>query len=164
MFQITRSAPVYDVVIIGSGAGGGTVTKVLADMGISVALLEAGPGLNPEKDFKMLEWPYQVGHRGAGDGGASYFGKGRAFGFWSAHAGGWELEGEPYTVAEGSKWNWFRSRVVGEHGPNAVVVEGLTDDEYRPNALFDIFIWRNGRMENTRSRRRRVPLWELHSV
>ena len=25
---------VHDVVIIGSGAGGGTVTKVLADMGI----------------------------------------------------------------------------------------------------------------------------------
>ena len=113
MFQITRSAPVYDVVIIGSGAGGGTMTKVLTDLGISVALLEAGPMLHPEKDFKEHMWPYQVPHRGAMEGGASYFGKGRAFGFFSAHAGGWELEGEPYTVAEGSKWNWFRSRIVG---------------------------------------------------
>ena len=34
---------VHDVVIIGSGAGGGTVTKVLADMGIKVLLMEAGP-------------------------------------------------------------------------------------------------------------------------
>ena len=86
MFQVTRSAPVYDVVIIGSGAGGGTVTKVLADMGINVALLEAGPMLHPEKDFKMLTWPYQVPHRGAMEGGASYFGHGRAFGYFSRTA------------------------------------------------------------------------------
>ena len=32
---------------------------------------------------------------------------------FSAHAGGWQLEGEPYTVAEGSKFQWFRSRIVG---------------------------------------------------
>ncbi len=54
MFQIARSSPVYDVVIIGSGAGGGTVTKVLADLGVSVALLEAGPPIDPAKDFKEL--------------------------------------------------------------------------------------------------------------
>ena len=108
-----RSGPVADVVVIGSGAGGGTVTKVLADMGVSVTLLEAGPMLNPAKDFKEHMWPYQVGHRGSMDGGASYFGRGRPFGFFSAHAGGWELEGEPYTVAEGSKFQWFRSRIVG---------------------------------------------------
>ena len=52
MFQITRSAPVYDVVIIGSGAGGGTVTKVLADIGINVALLEAGPMLTSSTRFQ----------------------------------------------------------------------------------------------------------------
>src|ERR1700681_2043499 len=111
--QVIRSAPVYDVVIIGSGAGGGTVTKVLADKGISVALLEAGPMLNPEKDFKEHKWPYEYPHRGSGDGGASYFGRGRAFGFFSAHAGGWEPEGEPSTVAEGSEVRLFRSRFVG---------------------------------------------------
>ena len=113
MLQITRNAPVTDVVIIGSGAGGGTVTKVLTDLGIQVTLLEAGPMLNPARDFKEHMWPYQVPHRGSGEGGASYFGRGRAFGFFSAHAGGWQLENEPYTVAEGSKFNWFRSRIVG---------------------------------------------------
>jgi hypothetical protein len=40
------SAPVYDAVIIGSGAGGGTVTQVLTQMGVSVALLEAGAMLS----------------------------------------------------------------------------------------------------------------------
>ena len=38
----TPSNTIHDVVVIGSGAGGGTVTKVLADLGISVLLMEAG--------------------------------------------------------------------------------------------------------------------------
>jgi len=113
MFQIQRSAPIADVVIIGSGAGGGTVTKVLADLGVNVTLLEAGPMLHPEKDFKEHKWPYDYPHRGSGEGGASYFGHGRDFGWFSAHAGGWKLQGEPYTVAKGSKFQWFRSRIVG---------------------------------------------------
>ncbi len=113
MFQIQRSAPVADVVIIGSGAGGGTTTKVLVDLGLHVTLIEAGPMLHPETDFKEHKWPYDYSHRGAGEGGASYFGHGRDFGWFSAHAGGWQLQGEPYTVAEGSQFRWFRSRIVG---------------------------------------------------
>lgn len=114
MFQITPRSTVYDVVIIGSGAGGGTATKVLTDLGISVALLEAGPMLNPAKDFKEHMWPYQVPHRGVGEGGQGYFGKSPwAFGYFSATSGGWQLPGEPYTVAPGSKFEWFRSRTVG---------------------------------------------------
>jgi choline dehydrogenase-like flavoprotein len=113
MFQIIRSGPVAEVVVIGSGAGGGTVTKVLADLGVNVTLLEAGSMLDPAKDFKEHMWPYQVPHRGSGEGGASYFGRGRPFGWFSAHAGGWDLEGEPYTSAEGSRFMWFRSRIVG---------------------------------------------------
>ena len=62
--QVIRSSPVYDVVIIGSGAGGGTMVQVLTKLGINVALLEAGPMLNPARDFKEHMWPYQVPHRG----------------------------------------------------------------------------------------------------
>ena len=113
MFQIIRPRPAADVVVIGSGAGGGTATKVLTDLGVNVTLLEAGPMLNPLKDFKEHMWPYEVPHRGSGEGGASYFGRGRPFGWFSAHAGGWELDGEPYTSAEGSKFMWFRSRILG---------------------------------------------------
>jgi choline dehydrogenase-like flavoprotein len=114
MFQIARSSPVYDVVIIGSGAGGGTVTKVLADLGVSVALLEAGPPIDPAKDFKEHVWPHQVPHRGIGEGGIGYFGPTPwAFGYFTTTSGGWQLKGEPYTVAPGNKFEWFRSRVVG---------------------------------------------------
>ena len=65
MAQVPSSSTVHDVVVIGSGAGGGTVTKVLADLGISVLLLEAGPMLQMT-DLKEHMWPYQVPHRGAG--------------------------------------------------------------------------------------------------
>ena len=73
MAQVTTSTTVHDVVVIGSGAGGGTVTKVLADLGISVLLLEAGPMIGPA-DFKEHMWPYQVPHRGAGAKGQAYTG------------------------------------------------------------------------------------------
>jgi choline dehydrogenase-like flavoprotein len=111
MPQVVRSSPVYDVVVIGSGAGGGTVTKVLADLGISVLLLEAGPMFNPAKDIKEHMWPYQVPHRGVGPHGEGYFGR-SPFTF-SASFGGAQLDGEPYTVAPGSDFSWFRSRILG---------------------------------------------------
>src|SRR6476646_5823489 len=66
MLQINRSPQTFDVVVIGSGAGGGTAVKVLTDLGIRVALLEAGPMLNPAKDFKEHVLPTSVPHRGAG--------------------------------------------------------------------------------------------------
>src|SRR5436190_24359784 len=112
MPQVTRSAPVYDVVVIGSGAGGGTAVKVLTDLGVSVALLEAGPMLNPARDFKEHVWPYQVPHRGAGEAAESYFGK-QQWGYFAAPNGYWDIEGEPYTTAPGTQFRWFRSRILG---------------------------------------------------
>jgi choline dehydrogenase-like flavoprotein len=111
MAQVPISTTVHDVVVIGSGAGGGTVTKVLADLGISVLLMEAGPMLNMA-DLKEHMWPYQVPHRGAGAKGQIYTGGPTGF-TYSATFGGSQLEGEPYTVAPGSDFSWFRSRVLG---------------------------------------------------
>jgi choline dehydrogenase-like flavoprotein len=111
MAQITKSANVHDVVVIGSGAGGGTVTKVLADLGVSVLLLEAGPMLSVA-DLKEHMWPYDVPHRGAGPKGEAYTG-GRSGFTYSATYGGTQLDGEPYTVAPGSDFSWFRSRILG---------------------------------------------------
>jgi choline dehydrogenase-like flavoprotein len=114
MVQIQRSPQVADVLVIGSGAGGGTVTHVLANMGINVTLLEAGPNLNPAKDYKEHMWPSQVPHRGAGDG-RTYLGQEQqyAFGYFLAPNGYWNIEGEPYTTAPGTTFRWFRSRILG---------------------------------------------------
>jgi choline dehydrogenase-like flavoprotein len=111
MAQVTRTGTVHDVVIIGSGAGGGTATKVLADLGVSVLLIEAGPMLNIS-DLKEHMWPYQVPHRGAGARGQAYTGGPTGF-TYSATYGGAQLEGEPYTIAPGSDFSWFRSRIIG---------------------------------------------------
>jgi choline dehydrogenase-like flavoprotein len=44
-----------DVLIIGAGAGGPVVAKELAERGVKVTMLEAGPWLDPDKDFTRLE-------------------------------------------------------------------------------------------------------------
>src|SRR5690349_1677151 len=112
MFQIQRSPDVADVVVIGSGAGGGTTVKVLTDQGINVTLLEAGPMLNPQKDFKEHLLPYEVDHRGAGPAAELYFGR-QQWSYFAAPNGYWDIAGEPYTVAKDSQWRWFRSRILG---------------------------------------------------
>ena len=109
MAQVTRSPKTYDVCVIGSGAGGGMAAKILTEGGLSVAMLEAGPQVYPEKDFKMFMWPYELPHRGAGVGGHAR----ENFGEFLAPNGAWEIEGEPYTSAPGSDFHWFRSRIVG---------------------------------------------------
>ena len=110
MAQVSRSAKAYDVCIIGSGAAGGAAAKVLTDGGLNVVMLEAGPRLNPEKDFKMFAWPYQLPHRGVGVGGKL---RGELNSEFMAPNGAWEIEGEPYTSAPRSRFRWFRSRIVG---------------------------------------------------
>src|SRR6201998_3568114 len=109
MSQINRLPKTYDVCVIGSGAGGGMAAKVLSEGGLNGVMLEAGPQFDPEKDFKMLMWPYELPHRGAGVGGRAS----ENFSEFLAPNGAWQIEGEPYTSAEGANFQWFRSRIVG---------------------------------------------------
>ena len=69
MLQLSTRKNVYDVCIIGSGAGGGTAAKVLTEGGLNVVMLEAGPRVNPYKDYKEHVWPYELARRGADIGG-----------------------------------------------------------------------------------------------
>jgi choline dehydrogenase-like flavoprotein len=58
--QIKEPSKVYDVIIVGSGAGGGMATKILSEAGLDVAIVEAGPHFdpgNPEQQTQ-LKWPY----------------------------------------------------------------------------------------------------------
>jgi choline dehydrogenase-like flavoprotein len=98
--------PTYDVVIVGSGAGGGMAAYMLTRAGASVCLLEAGGPWDNRKDSAMLTWNYDSPHRGGSI-------RERPFGEFDACIGGWNLEGEPYTRAPGTKFDWWRARMVG---------------------------------------------------
>ena len=102
----TSETKVYDVCIVGSGAGGGMAAKVLAEGGADCVILEAGPSWSADKDGAMFTWNYSSPRRGAGS-------RLRPFGEFDGCLGGWDIEGEPYTVAEGESFRWFRARMLG---------------------------------------------------
>ncbi|MFN5423024.1 MAG: GMC oxidoreductase [bacterium] len=105
-FSIKKQTKEYDVVIVGSGAGGGMSAYILANQGLKVCLLEAGADYDPAKNVTQLKNPWESPRRGAST-------KFRPFGDFDASYWGWEIEGEPYTKAEGTQWDWWRSRMVG---------------------------------------------------
>ncbi len=104
--QIKENPKKYDVVIVGSGAGGGMAAYMLSKAGVKVALLEAGPMYDPRKNVTQLKWPWESPRRGAGTNE-------RSFGDFDAAYGGWNLEGEPFTRTPGTRFDWFRSRMLG---------------------------------------------------
>lgn len=105
--QIKESSEIYDVIIVGSGAGGGMATKQLADAGLNVAVVEAGPFFDPAdpKTMTQLKWAYESPRRFAGTD--------RAFGGHDMSWGDWEVKGEPYTHTEGTTFRWWRARMLG---------------------------------------------------
>jgi choline dehydrogenase-like flavoprotein len=105
-FQVKKQPKNYDVIIVGSGAGGGMAAYILAKAGVKVCLLEAGPMYDPAKNVTQLKNPWESPRRGAST-------KFRPFGDFDASYWGWEIEGEPYTKAQGTNWDWWRSRMLG---------------------------------------------------
>jgi choline dehydrogenase-like flavoprotein len=105
--QIIETAKEYDAIIVGSGAGGGMSANVLAEAGLKVAIVEAGSYFDPADPETMtqLKWPWESPRRGAGTN--------RAFGEYDMSWGDWEVEGEPYTQAEGTDFKWWRARMLG---------------------------------------------------
>jgi choline dehydrogenase-like flavoprotein len=96
----------YDVCIVGSGAGGGMAAYALTKAGAKVVMLEAGGEWFASKNSQMLMPTFASPRRGAST-------RIRPFGEFDACDGGWDIEGEPYTMAPGSTFRWWRGRMLG---------------------------------------------------
>ncbi|HEY2356559.1 MAG TPA: GMC family oxidoreductase [Phenylobacterium sp.] len=98
----------YDVIIVGSGAGGGMSAYHLTRSGLKVLMLEAGRHYDPVTETPMFNTNAEAPLRGVGT-------PDKPFGFYDATVdGGWQVPGEPYTVAEGSEpFTWWRPRMLG---------------------------------------------------
>jgi choline dehydrogenase-like flavoprotein len=108
---------VYDAIIVGSGATGGWAAKVLTEKKMKVLVLEAGRQTYPEKDYRMLTWPYELKYRGLVSGevyaprqpiqSRCYAGN-----EYSAHFFVDDID-NPYTTPEQKPFWWIRGRQVG---------------------------------------------------
>ena len=98
----------FDVIIVGSGAGGGMASYQLANAGLKVALIEAGDFYDPADDEQrtQLRYPWESPRRGAST-------RRRPFGDYNSCIGGWELDGEPYTQKGDTEFMWWRGRMLG---------------------------------------------------
>ncbi len=104
-----KSLREYDVIVVGSGAGGGMMGMQLALNGVKVLMIEAGRNYDPLKETPMFNTPDQAPLRGTGT-------PDRFFGHYDATAGGgWQVPGEPYRDKPGTQeefW-WWRPRMLG---------------------------------------------------
>ena len=96
----------YDAVIVGSGAGGGMAAYVLTQRGLNVLLLEAGRNYDPRAETPMFQIEADAPLNGAKT-------PDKEQGFYDATIGGSDIPGEPYTFPEGSKFLWWRARMLG---------------------------------------------------
>ena len=101
---------IYDVIVIGTGAGGGMALKTLCEAGLKVCALNAGRRLDPTKDFRNHRMPWEMKFRGFGDPAK----RSESLGFMDSEwvEGVWEHD-LTYTTAPGTKWFFPRCNAVG---------------------------------------------------
>jgi choline dehydrogenase-like flavoprotein len=99
---------IYDVIVIGTGAGGGMAIHTLCQAGLKVCALNGSRRLSPQKDFRNHRMPYDMKFRGFGDP------RKQPIGYMDNEytEGIWEHD-IVYTTAPGTRWTWPRCFAVG---------------------------------------------------
>ncbi len=104
---------IYDAAIVGSGASGGLAAKVLAEKGLEVIVLEAGPPVDPARDFKSHTPPWEMAYRGARPPEVRQTQWNQTVANeYNSHFYVKDTE-HPYTTDPGKPFVWIRSRIVG---------------------------------------------------
>ncbi len=109
--------PRYDAIVVGSGIAGGWAAKELCEKGLRTLVLEAGGPVDPATDYVEHVQPWQMHFRGWGDrrrleADQPVQKKCYACDEWSSK---WFVNDRenPYTTAEGTRFDWIRGRQVG---------------------------------------------------
>jgi choline dehydrogenase-like flavoprotein len=111
---VARREPVYDVVIVGSGAAGGTAAWVLVNAGLRVAMLEAGPLRQHMVDFAYHDpFPYEDPYRGFKTELPKSEELRKKYVFGPNAYAPWANPDEPYTTPKDMPYEWLRARNVG---------------------------------------------------
>ena len=121
---IARDRDLYDVVIVGSGATGGVAAWQLAEAGLRVCVLEAGPRIT-DSDFTEHMMPYDLKYRGNSFSFLQEAPKppvlmrnrpiqGRVYACRESNYE-WFVDDvqNPYQTPEGKPFHWIRMRVLG---------------------------------------------------
>jgi len=100
----------YDVIVVGSGAGGGQTAYTLTMEGAHVLMLEAGRRYDPLTETPMFQTPDQAPLRDVDT-------PDKRFEFYDATVGGgWQVPGEPYVqtrLDDAGRFDWWRPRMLG---------------------------------------------------
>ncbi|HEY9230911.1 MAG TPA: GMC family oxidoreductase, partial [Blastocatellia bacterium] len=107
--QIKKPRKVYDVIVIGTGAGGGMAIKTLCEAGLNVLALNSGRRLDPAKDFRNHKLSYDMKYRGFGDPKR----RDQYYHIENEYTDGLWEHGITYTTAPGTQWEWPRCHAVG---------------------------------------------------
>ncbi len=102
---------IYDVIVIGTGAGGGMVIRTLCAAGLRVCALNASRELVPAKDFREHKMPYDMPFRGFGSPAR----RAKSIGYMDSEyvpSDVWEHD-IAYATAPGTQWTWPRCYAVG---------------------------------------------------
>lgn len=101
----------YDVIVIGTGAGGGMAIATLSNAGLRVCALNASRELDPSKDFRDHKQPYDLPFRGFN----SPQRRAQSIGYMDNEyvpSDIWEHD-IGYSTAPGTRWTWPRCYAVG---------------------------------------------------